>query len=266
MKAVIFAGGLGLRMRTFDADLPKPLIRVQGLPILAHVMSIYLANGIDDFLILGGYRCPQIVDYFLACPHSHSERLSDGVRLQDVRLTANALPCLVRVLDSGEHTPTGGRLWRARHLLTERFCLTYGDSLVDFHLADSLAIHESHQALVTLCSYRYPFPYGTLTLTGAQVSGFAEKQLAPSINAGFFIVEPEVLAFIKDESSVFETDVLPLIAAQGRLFANQQVRFWQPMDTPEHHATLEKLAATGAPWLAQANRATVAAGYSRSPP
>jgi glucose-1-phosphate cytidylyltransferase len=164
-----------------------------------------------------------------------------------------SLPCTVTLLDTGTETDTGGRLFLAKEMVEgERFCLTYGDSLVDFDLRRSLQILEAENASGVLCTHKLPFSYGALSLAGTRVTGFAEKNLDIFVNAGFYVLEPSVLDNVMRVECSFERDVLPALANRGLLAADLGVKFWHPMDTPADHADLSTIydkAYPNVPWL-----------------
>lgn len=254
MRGLIFAGGLGTRIRGLDPNLPKPLIRVGPLPILAHVIGIYARNGIRDIVVLGGYKV-DLIKTFLGA-HSDCKLLSrgDAWLFGDTRFEGSP-PCTVTLLDTGAETDTGGRLYLAKDMVQgERFCLTYGDSLVDFDLARSLSVLEKERAIGVLCSYQLPFSYGALSLEGDRVTGFAEKSVNIFVNAGFYVLEPQMLDHVARIDCSFERDVLPPLATRRLLAADRGVRFWHPMDTPADHAELTALYEKNypnLPWLAK---------------
>lgn len=238
-------------MRDLAADLPKPLIPVGGLPVLAHVISIYLWNGIRDIVVLGGHRFDQTLGFFSGLERGAVESVPRGKVFRQVKI--GAWPAFdVAVLDTGATTETGGRLLAAADCLRERFCLTYGDSLVDFDLRAALAVHDAERTQATVSVYRHPFPYGTVALRGNRVAAFEEKKLAVHLSAGFFVLEPEVLKLIPGADSAFEKTALPALAAANQLAANGAVSFWHPMDTKEDRDSLERIYASTAPdvpWL-----------------
>ena len=241
MKALIFSGGLGTRIRSLQPGLPKPLIKIGPLPILAHVITIYARNGLREIVVLGGYKVAMIKAFL--SEHSKCEPLerAGAWQFRNVRFDGS-LPCTVTLLDTGAETDTGGRLFLAKDMVAgERFCLTYGDSLVDFDLVRSVRLLEAESALGVLCTYKLPFSYGAVSLEGVRVTGFAEKKLDVSINAGFYVLEPPVLDQVMRRECSFERDVLPGLAGQGKLAADVGVRFWHPMDTPADHADLSAI-------------------------
>lgn len=241
MKALIFAGGLGTRIRSLQPSLPKPLIKIGALPVLAHVMTIYARNGIQDIVVLGGYKVEMIKKFLSG--HSECELLDRSVAwlFRNVRFEGSP-PCTVTLLDTGSETETGGRLFLAKEMVAgERFCLTYGDSLVDFDLGRSVRVLEAEGALGVICSHKLPFSYGALSLDGNHVTGFAEKNLEIFVNAGFYVLEPPVLDYVMNRECSFERDVLPGLASRGLLAADLGVRFWHPMDTPRDHADISAI-------------------------
>lgn len=241
MKALIFAGGLGTRIRSLQPGLPKPLIKIGTLPVLAHIVTIYARNGIRDIVVLGGYKVEMIKDFLSG--HAECEPLDRAAAWRfGIAGFEGSPPCTVTLLDTGRETETGGRLFLAKDVVAgERFCLTYGDSLVDFDFGRSTRILEAEGALGVLCSYKLPFSYGALSLDGSKVTGFAEKKLDIFVNAGFYVLQPQVLDYVTHLECSFERDVLPGLAARGMLAADRGVRFWHPMDTPSDHAELSAL-------------------------
>ncbi len=252
MKALIFAGGLGTRIRSLQPSLPKPLIRIGALPVLAHVMTIYARNGIQDIVVLGGYKVEMIREFLSGQAKCEPLERAGAWRFRDTRFEGSP-PFTVTLLDTGSETETGGRLFLAREAVQgERFCLTYGDSLVDFDLGRSVRTLEAEGALGVLCSYKLPFSYGSLSLDGNRVKGFAEKNLDIFVNAGFYVLEPAVLEHVTNRECSFERDVLPGLAGRGLLAADLGVRFWHPMDTPSDHADLSAIYQKdhpNVPWL-----------------
>jgi glucose-1-phosphate cytidylyltransferase len=252
LKGLIFAGGLGTRIRSLQPGVPKPLIRVGRLPVLAHVITIYARNGVRDIVVLGGYKVEAVREFLGGYAAAEPLPREGAWRFHDVRFEL-APPCDVTLLDTGAETDTGGRLFLARDLVAgERFCLTYGDSLVDFDLERSVGVLEKEKALGVLCAYKLPFSYGAVSLEGSRVKGFAEKKLDIHVNAGFYVLEPPVLGHVTRTECSFEREVLPALAAQGGLAADQGVRFWHPMDTPADHAELTAIhdqAYPDVPWL-----------------
>ena len=241
MKALIFAGGLGTRIRSLEPSLPKPLIKIGALPVLAHVISVYARNGVRDIVVLGGYKVEMVKAFLTENAECEPLDRAGAWRFENTRFEGS-LPCTVTLLDTGAETETGGRLFLAKEMVGgERFCLTYGDSLVDFDLGRSVRILEAEGALGVLCTYRLPFSYGALSLQGTRVTGFAEKNLDIFVNAGFYVLEPPVLDYVMHRECSFERDVLPGLARQGLLSADLGVRFWHPMDTPIDHAELSAI-------------------------
>lgn len=254
MKVVIFAGGFGTRLSEETAVRPKPMVEIGGRPILWHIMRHYAAHGLNDFVILGGYKVEQIRRYFLeyrqhGCDYT-IELKSGAVRwLGDVQEDWR-----VTVLDTGLATMTGGRLARARDAIgAQTFCLTYGDGVSDVDLHQLLAFHKARNVWATVTAVAPPGRFGVLGLseTGDRVETFREKhaQDAGLINGGFFVCEPPVFDLIEGDESVWEQEPLSRLVALGRLAAYRHDGFWHAMDSLRDKATLEALWASGAaPW------------------
>lgn len=253
MKAFILAGGLGTRLSEETHLRPKPMVEIGGHPILWHVMKIYAAAGITDFVVCAGYKGYVIKEYFRNYLLHASDVTFD---LSSDRMTVHrrgSEPWKVTVVDTGEHTMTGGRLLRARDFIgDETFCLTYGDGVGDVPIAETVAFHRAHGRKATVTAVQPPGRFGALDLTteGA-VSGFREKPQGDGswINGGFFVLEPSVVEFIAGDDTVWEREPLEKMASAGQLRAFRHTGFWQPMDTLRDKAALEALWASGrAPW------------------
>jgi glucose-1-phosphate cytidylyltransferase len=252
MKVVILAGGKGTRLQEETTLKPKPMVEIGGRPILWHIMKIYAAAGFEEFVLALGYKGELIKDYFL---HYHEHRSSLTVQLHSGEVQLHDGPredWTVHLLDTGEETLTGGRVRRAAQFIgQERFLLTYGDGVANVNLPALLAFHEQQRALVTLTVVRPPARFGGVTLAGDRVACFEEKpQIGEGwINGGFFVIEPQVLDWLEDDTTSFEYDTLPRLAAAGQLAAYRHEGFWQCMDTLRDVQLLEHLWAQGkAPW------------------
>ncbi|MGE0815571.1 MAG: glucose-1-phosphate cytidylyltransferase [Vicinamibacterales bacterium] len=252
MRVVILAGGKGTRIAEETVTRPKPMVEIGGRPILWHIMSIYAAHGLNDFVVACGYRGELIKEYFNNFFVHHSDfaiNLKDGTR--DV-LNAGAPDWRVSVIDTGLDTMTGGRVRRLRPLLQDgTFMVTYGDGLGAVDLRALLAFHRAHGRLATVTAVRPPARFGNLALDGDQVREFAEKPQAGEgwINGGFFVFEPALFDYIADDATSLEQEPLERIAADGQLMAYKHEGFWQPMDTVRERQLLESLwASGGAPW------------------
>jgi glucose-1-phosphate cytidylyltransferase len=253
MKAVILAGGLGTRLAEETHLRPKPMVEIGGKPILWHIMKIYAHHGVTDFVICCGYRGYFIKEYFANYFLHSSDVTIDLVRNELQVHERRAEPWKVTLLDTGEHTMTGGRLKRvAKHLADEEaFCFTYGDGVADVDIAAQLAFHRAHGRLATVTAVRPPGRYGALEVTDGQVNGFTEKPRGDGalINGGFFVLSPEVIPYIADDSTSWEAKPLETLAREGQLMAFEHLGFWQPMDTLREKNMLEELWTTDrAPW------------------
>lgn len=253
MKAVILAGGRGTRLSEETGLRPKPMVEIGGRPILWHIMKIYEAGGITDFVICLGYRGWQIKEYFLNYARLSSDLTVDlGSGTVEV-LRPAAEPWRISLIDTGEESQTGGRLARVGHLLQGEgaFCLTYGDGVGDVDIAASVAFHRAHGKAATVTAVVPPGRFGALERRGAAVTAFVEKPAGDGgmINGGFFVLSPSVLGRIAGDTTIWEQEPLKGLARDGELMAWEHRGFWQPMDTLRDRDTLEALWQTGAaPW------------------
>ncbi len=255
MKAVILAGGLGTRISEETQVRPKPMVEVGGRPILWHIMKLYSAHGVNDFIVCLGYRGYVIKEYF-ANYFLHMSDVTFDMANNNMQVhQGHAEPWSVTLVDTGDRTMTGGRLRRVSdYLRGEReFCLTYGDGLSDVNIGAEIEFHRSHGKLATVLAVRPPGRYGALRLDGGKVDSFEEKPVGDGgfISGGFFVVSVDVLDLITDDTTSWEGEPLSTLAAQGQLMAFEHEGFWQPMDTLREKNELEALWATGeAPWKA----------------
>jgi glucose-1-phosphate cytidylyltransferase len=244
MKAVILAGGLGTRISEETGLKPKPMVEIGGRPLLWHIMKIYSTHGIHDFIICVGYRGYVIKEYF-ANYFLHASDVTFDLAKNSVDFHhISAEPWRVTVVDTGEHTMTGGRLKRlAPYLGDEDFCLTYGDGLADIDINALIQFHQQHSLLATMTAVQPPGRFGSLTLEEKRVISFKEKPTGDGgwINGGFFVLSPKVLDFIEGDATVWEKDPLEKLAATGQLAAYPHKGFWQPMDTLRDKNYLEHL-------------------------
>ncbi|HSM82009.1 MAG TPA: glucose-1-phosphate cytidylyltransferase [Nodosilinea sp.] len=254
MKAVIFAGGLGTRLSEETSIRPKPMVEVGNRPILWHIMKIYSAHGINDFIICCGYKGYVIKEYF-ANYFLHMSDVTFDLRYNQMNVhSGNAEPWKVTLIDTGETTMTGGRLKRVReHIGSETFCLTYGDGVCDVNITELIKFHQSQDTLATLTAVQPPGRFGAIALHEGQtkIESFQEKPEGDGawINGGYFVVEPEVIDFVEDDSTVWEQEPLTKLAQLGQLSAYKHAGFWQPMDTLRDRNKLEELWADNqAPW------------------
>lgn len=254
MKAVLLAGGLGTRLSEETAVRPKPMVEIGGLPILWHIMKVYSAHGIDDFVICAGYKGYLIKEFFA----NYFLRMCDVTF--DVRAgTTTALggpaePWRVTVIDTGDRSMTGGRLRRVREYIGDApFCMTYGDGLCDLDIRELIDFHASHGLLATLTATQPEGRFGMLSLEADQhtVHAFKEKPTGDGgwVNGGFFVLDPKVLDYIEGDLTVWENEPLQRLASEGQLAAFRHTGFWQPMDTLRDKFVLEELWKSGnAPW------------------
>jgi glucose-1-phosphate cytidylyltransferase len=253
MKAVILAGGLGTRISEETHLKPKPMIEIGGKPILWHIMKLYSAYGVHDFVICCGYRGYVIKEYFANYFLHMSDVTFDMSRNEMEVHQQKAEPWRVTLVDTGEDTLTGGRLKRVGSYIEREaaFCFTYGDGLSDVNVADQIAFHRAHGKWATVTAVKPPGRYGALQLNGTQVDGFSEKPRGDGglINGGFFVLSPKCLDFIANDATSWEIEPLAGLASQGQLMAFQHDGFWHPMDTLRDKNHLETLWDSGrAPW------------------
>lgn len=252
MKAIILAGGLGTRISEESHLRPKPMIEIGGNPILWHIMKMYSHYGINDFVICLGYKGYVIKEYF----SNYFLHMSDVTFcMQENTMEIHqkyAEPWKVTLVDTGEHTMTGGRLKRvAPYLENETFCFTYGDGVSDIDISLLIAYHKSSGRQATITAIQPPGRYGALHLDSGVVDHFQEKPPGDSswINGGFFVLEPSVLKYIDGDDTVWEQQPLQQLAAKGQLSAYRHHGFWQAMDTLREKIHLEELwSSCKAPW------------------
>lgn len=253
MKAVILAGGLGTRISEETHVKPKPMIEIGGKPILWHIMKIYSAHGINDFVICCGYKGYVIKEYF-ANYFLHMSDVTFDMSKNSMEVhQRSAEPWRVTLIDTGEDTMTGGRLKRVASYIQdeEAFCFTYGDGVSDVNITELVAFHKSQKVKATLTATLPPGRFGALDFDGQKVRNFKEKPSGDGgmINGGFFVLSPEVLSYIDGDHSIWERAPLEKLANEGELAAYQHPGFWQPMDTLRDKVHLEELWQSGkAPW------------------
>ncbi|PIW26499.1 MAG: glucose-1-phosphate cytidylyltransferase [Rhodospirillales bacterium CG15_BIG_FIL_POST_REV_8_21_14_020_66_15] len=255
MKVVILAGGYGTRISEESMVRPKPLVEIGGRPILWHIMKIYSAHGLNDFVICCGYKGELIKQFFRDYVLARSD-LTFDLHNDRVQTHRNGVePWRVTLVDTGETTMTGGRIKRVRQYLDgEPFCLTYGDGVADIDIADEIAFHRQCGALATVAAVRQPGRFGILNLLpeDSRVIGFREKSNEDGgfINGGFFVLEPQAIDYIEGDDTSWEHEPLQAIACDGRLAAYRHNGFWQNMDTLRDKVVLENLWKDGgAPWM-----------------
>lgn len=252
MKAVLLAGGLGTRISEESHLKPKPMIEIGGKPILWHIMKIYSAHGVNDFIICLGYKGYLIKEYF-ANYFLHTSDVTFDMANNRMEVHQRfAEPWRVTLVDTGESTMTGGRLRRvANYLDDESFCFTYGDGVADVDVTASIAFHRRHGKLATVTAVQPPGRYGSLEREGDAVRGFVEKPRGDGgwINGGFFVLQKGVIETIEGDRTSWEESPMRTLAKRGELMGYEHTGFWQPMDTLREKNLLEDLWQSGkAPW------------------
>ena len=253
MKAVILAGGLGTRISEETHLKPKPMIEIGGKPILWHIMKLYSAHGINDFIVCCGYKGYIIKEYF-ANYFLHMSDVTFDMENNEMQVhQRKAEPWRVTLVDTGEETLTGGRLKRVTDYVKdeEAFCFTYGDGVANVNMSSLIDFHKKHGKLATVTAVQPPGRYGALNMQGSLVKGFTEKPKGDGgwINGGFFVLSPECLNYVQNDQSSWEGEPLTKLARTGQLMAFEHAGFWQPMDTLREKNMLEDLWQSGkAPW------------------
>lgn len=254
MKAVILAGGLGTRISEETSVRPKPMVEIGEMPIIWHIMKTYSHYGINDFVVLCGYKGHMIKEYFANYAMRSSSVQIDLTCGSVSLLDPVREPWKITLVDTGESTMTGGRIRRAReHIGDETFMLTYGDGVSNVDIKALITAHRADDSLVTLTAVQPPGRFGALTLGDQQtkVSQFLEKPEGDGawINGGYFAVEPDAIDYIDGDDTSWEQQPLARIAEEGYLSAYKHSGFWQPMDTLRDKQYLESLwRDRSAPW------------------
>jgi glucose-1-phosphate cytidylyltransferase len=254
MKAVILAGGLGTRISEETQNRPKPMVQIGGKPILWHILKLYSAHGVNEFVICCGYMGYLIKEYFANYfLHTSDVTFDMSNNSMDVH-HKNAEPWKVTLVDTGEKTLTGGRLKRVKEYVEneEAFCFTYGDGLSDVDIKESIHFHKTHGRMATVTAVRPPGRYGAIDCDEKNlVTAFTEKPPGDGgmINGGYFVLSPKCLDFIEGDETSWEGKPLADLAARGEIMAFEHQGFWQPMDTLREKLHLEQLWESGqAPW------------------
>lgn len=251
-KAVILAGGLGTRLGEETAVRPKPMVEVGGMPIIWHIMKIYSAYGVNDFIICLGYK-GYIIKEFFANYFLHTSDVT--IDLTDNRMDVHEKwgePWRITMVETGADTMTGGRLKAVRRYLDEGqpFCFTYGDGVAHIDVGAQLAFHKAHGRQATITAVAPPGRFGAIEFDGDYVRRFHEKPAGDGgeINGGFFVLQPSVIDLIAGPDTLWEREPLEQLAASGELVAYRHAGFWQAMDTLRDKQHLDKLWEEGAPW------------------
>ena len=252
MKAVILAGGLGTRISEETSLRPKPMVEIGGKPVLWHIMKMYSAHGINEFIVCCGYKGYLIKEYF-ANYFLHTSDVTFDMQHNKMEVHQRfAEPWKVTLVDTGESTMTGGRLKRVRaYLGDEDFCFTYGDGVSDVDITEAISFHRRQDRLATLTGVQPPGRFGVLNIKGDHVTSFEEKPHGDGgwVNGGFFVLSPKVIDLIENDTTVWERGPMERLAREGQLSAYLHHGFWQPMDTLRDKNHLEELWQSGkAPW------------------
>jgi glucose-1-phosphate cytidylyltransferase len=253
MKAVILAGGLGSRLSEETTTKPKPMVEIGSRPILWHILKIYSAHGIREFIICLGYKGHMIKEYF-ANYFLYSADLTVDLAENSIEYHRNGCEkWRITLVDTGADTMTGGRLKRVLPYIgaDEAFCLTYGDVVSNVDVGQSIQFHKEHGKLVTMTATQPTGKFGALRLADTSVRCFSEKPRDDSawVNGGFFVLSPKVGEYIRDDATIWEREPLEELALDGEVEAFKHSGFWQPMDTLNDRKLLEGLWSSGsAPW------------------
>jgi glucose-1-phosphate cytidylyltransferase len=252
MKAVILAGGLGTRISEETSARPKPMVEIGGMPILWHILKTYSHHGINEFIICLGYKGYMVKEYFA----NYFLHMSDvTIDLSTNKLDVHhkhAEPWRITLVDTGEHTQTGGRLKRVSDYLDgSTFCFTYGDGLTDIDISAELAFHKAQGTLATMCAVQPAGRFGAIDIKDNRITRFEEKPSGDGswINGGYFVLEYDALKYIENDATIWERAPLETLARDGQISAFTHEGFWHPMDTLRDKLKLEELWRSGrAPW------------------
>ena len=251
MMAVILAGGFGTRISEESSLRPKPMIEIGGMPILWHIMKIYSSHEVNDFLICCGYKGYLIKEYF-ANYFLHMSDVTFDMSNNTMEVHHKKVePWKITLVDTGEATPTGGRLRKVKDYINNDFCMTYGDGLGSVDISASIQFHQHHGKKATMTAVQPPGRFGAIEAEQTHVRAFVEKPIGDGgwINGGFFILKPEVIDLISSDKAIWEKEPLESLAQEGQLEAYFHKGFWQPMDTLRDKNYLEDLWSNGnAPW------------------
>lgn len=253
MKVLILAGGLGSRLSEETTVRPKPMVEIGGKPILWHIMNIYAAHGVDEFIVALGYRGEVIKEYFLNFFALNNDLTLDLASGTTTIHEGRQPKWKVHLVDTGATTQTGGRVKRIERWLgdDQTFMMTYGDGVADVDIGGLRRFHEKHGKLATVTTVRPPARFGGIVFDGDRVDEFTEKPQTGEgwINGGFFVLDRKVLPYIDSDLTLWEREPMERLAADGQLMAFRHQGFWQPMDTLRERRLLEELWNSGtAPW------------------
>lgn len=251
MKVVLLAGGVGSRLSEETVVRPKPLIEIGGKPILWHIMKIYSAYGLNDFIICLGYKGYLIKEYF-ANYFLHTSDVTFDIQKNEMMVHhRKAEPWKVTLVDTGDDSMTGGRIRRIKDYVTEDFCLTYGDGVGDVNIQACIDLHQKEGRLATVTAVKPPGRFGAMEVEGPHVKCFKEKPAGDGawINGGFFVLSPKVIDYIEHDLMPWEQDPMRKLAEENQMAVYFHDGFWQPMDTLREMHLLEELwSKNEAPW------------------
>ncbi len=254
MKAIILAGGFGTRISEESGVRPKPMVEIGGKPILWHIMKIFSAFDVNDFILCCGYKGYVIKEYFVNY-FLHNSDITVDVKKNKIEVLQNDVePWRVSMIDTGENTMTGGRIKKVKEYIgNETFFMTYGDGVSDIDINALLDFHRSQNTLATVTAVQPPGRFGTFTLSEGQtrVTSFREKPKGDGawVNGGFFVLEPGIMEYIDGDDTVWEREPLVRLAKAGQLSAYKHEGIWQPMDTIRDKNLLDDMWNSGrAPW------------------
>jgi glucose-1-phosphate cytidylyltransferase len=250
MKAVILAGGQGSRLSEETQLKPKPMVEIGGKPMLWHIMKIYSSFGVNEFIICLGYKGYMIKEYF-ANYFLHNSDVTIDIQNNELNIhQVYSEPWKITLIDTGENTMTGGRIKRIRKYVSDTFCLTYGDGVGNIDIRKLIAFHKKTGGVATLTGVQLPGRFGALRVTGNKVTSFNEKPLTDNsfVNGGFFVFEPSIFKYIKDDDTVLEREPLERLSRESELSIYKHTGFWYPMDTLRDKMYLEQLWQSTPPW------------------
>ena len=252
MKVIILAGGLGTRLSEETSMKPKPMVEIGGFPIIWHIMKTYSYYGYNEFVIALGYKGEMIKDYFLRYSQHNSNLTIDLKNDRVIKHKKNNENWIIDLISTGSSSFTGYRIKKAmEHIGKERVMLTYGDGLSDININQLIDFHDSHKKIATLTAVKSTARFGELQFEGSNVKKFSEKPATGQtwVNGGFFVLEPEVLKYIKEKDEPFEGNPLERLSFDGQLEGYKHESFWHAMDILRDKNTLHEMwEAKKAPW------------------
>jgi glucose-1-phosphate cytidylyltransferase len=243
MKAVILAGGLGTRLSEETYLKPKPMVEIGNMPILWHIMKIYSHYGINDFVICLGYKGYMIKEFFSNFLLHSSDVTIDLQQNKIEIINSKSESWKITLVDTGDDTMTGGRLKRIQKYIDDTFCLTYGDGLSDIDISSTIELHKKNNLIGTITAVDPVGRFGVLDISENKVVGFQEKPKNSEslINGGFFVLEPKIFDYLKDDTTILEREPLEKLSKEGQLGVYHHKGFWLPMDTLRDKKKLDEL-------------------------